>query len=512
MKKTVYLLIVTILAINGISCEDSKGSYDYRDINEVAISGLGTVHSVLYKSDTLKITPELNFTMDEETPGRYEYEWKAVPATGNSNPGGVIANTRNLNYRVELLAGSYYLYLKVKDTETGVLWMNYVPVNVRTEIARGFLLIGEDDMGNSNVDMISMMPADTVVLKQLLDNNGLPPLKGPLRIMYTGAGSPSNDPYVYVWLMTEEGSYYLNTQTFEATTDDNFRNKVYSAYDIPDPFHPVHMISKSRANAMSSNRIMLCGNGYAFISNLMNGDFYPNPVNRINSAPNTFFKLFPFIFSAPGNVSGFILYDNDGHRFLRISTSGTYMTELADSPSDIFPWNQPAGRRLVYGENTMNTTSASSGSSFALLKDTDNSFHIYRFYAYSSVSKLGYFDIKPEIATNLNQASLFAFSSTRTLFFYAVGSKLYAYDYNKGLEKVFEKDFGDEITMIHFDLHANTTYNELYVATYNNTTKGTLQKYILGTNQNILELTPDEKCKWSGLVKVKNMDWRNSSK
>ena len=47
------------------------------------------------------------------------------------------------------------------------------------------------------------------------------------------------------------------------------------------------------------------------------------------------------------------------------------------------------------------------------------------------------------------------------------------------------------------------------MATYNSTTRGTLQKYVLGTDQNTFELKPDEKCKWNGLVKVKDIDWKN---
>ena len=41
--------------------------------------------------------------------------------------------------------------------------------------------------------------------------------------------------------------------------------------------------------------------------------------------------------------------------------------------------------------------------------------------------------------------------------------------------------------------------------------RGTLQKYVLGTDQNTFELKPDEKCKWSGLVKVKDIDWKNGN-
>ena len=55
--------------------------------------------------------------------------------------------------------------------------MNYTSLVVRTEVARGFLLVGDDEDGFVNVDMIAM-PGDTIVLKNLLSNNGLPPMRG----------------------------------------------------------------------------------------------------------------------------------------------------------------------------------------------------------------------------------------------------------------------------------------------------------------------------------------------
>lgn len=57
---------------------------------------------------------------------------------------------------------------------------------------REFLLIGDDEDGFVNVDMIAM-PGDTIVLKNLLSNNGLPPMRGAKSIMYTSAYTASMD-------------------------------------------------------------------------------------------------------------------------------------------------------------------------------------------------------------------------------------------------------------------------------------------------------------------------------
>ncbi|RHR79029.1 PKD-like family lipoprotein [Odoribacter sp. AF15-53] len=513
MKRNIILFVVIALTCGIVACYDDKGSYDYHEVNEVEVDELGDGYSMIFKKDTLKITPKLNFSMDSLNPDRYEYEWKAVPGLSNENPGGIIGTSRNLNYFIELYPGSYSIYLKVRDKQTGLLWMNYTSLTVRTEVSRGFLLVGEDEEGYVDVDMISM-PGDTIVLKSLLANNGLPPMKGARGILYTGAYTASMDPYVKLWVMSEERSYYVNTTTFEGDPLNTFERMVYSSFDMPEEMNPVHFVAKSRAGAMSTNRMVVCDNGYVFMASLYSGDFYANPMNRASKTQDVLFKAYPYIFSAPGYVYGAVLYDTDDNRFLRFGTFDTYSRELSDAAGDVFPWIQPEGRMLWYAENTMDTEGGSSnGNSFALMKDTETGqFHIYKFYAYSSALKRGYYEIKSSLATDLARAELFAFSSKRTLFMYAVGSKLYAYDYNKGYEKLYSMDMGDEITMLKFDLQADGTYNDLYVATYNSATGGTLQKYTLGTDQNTFELKPDERCCWTGLVKVKDMDWRNSTK
>ena len=74
---------------------------------------------------------------------------------------------------------------------------------------------------------------------------------------------------------------------------------------------------------------------------------------------------------------------------------------------------------------------------------------------------------------------------------------------------VLVKDFGDEITMIHSDIQTGS-YVDLYVATYNQTTKGTLHKMVLQNNTNTIEMKEDESLKWKGLSKIKNMSWKNA--
>ena len=132
-------------------------------------------------------------------------------------------------------------------------------------------------------------------------------------------------------------------------------------------------------------------------------------------------------------------------------------------------------------------------------------------YAYgTSPQKIGAYQIKKEIATDFANATMYAFSSTRTVLFYVANNKLYAYDYDPGNEKIYQFDNfgGNEITMIKFDTQIAPDTNALYIATYNAVNKGKLERYVVNTDPNSVTLTVDPASVWHDLIKVKNFSWR----
>jgi hypothetical protein len=209
--------------------------------------------------------------------------------------------------------------------------------------------------------------------------------------------------------------------------------------------------------------------------------------------------------------NGFVWYDEDNERFMRVGSFDATSIPLEDQVDATFPWDQKADHRtLVYAENTFNTDGGSAnGNSFALMKDDNNHFFIYKFYVGTNVEKRGQYAVLP-IATGFDRAKFYAFSSTRTLLFYVVDRDLYAYDYNPGNEKCIKvPGFGtDEITMLKFDTQIDPGVNPLYIATYNASTQGTLQRYGVGTNPDQIEIFPVANSQWNGLLKVTNMSWR----
>jgi len=490
------------------SCFTDKGSYDYHDINEITIEGIAKSYNLVTDVDTLVIDPVI--TMTDGTPtdyNRFEYAWTISKTYFIKD---TICSTKKLVYPVSRETGTFDFYLKIRDKETGILFMQKSSITVGTAYTRGILLIGENKQGFVQAQMLAMVN-DTLFFPDLLKNSGLPQLTGAVDIFHTGESYPK------IWVLTKSGSYYLDVTNMKTSSTSVFRNSVVSSETIPDDINPVNIVprikDKAGNNGVSYYRAVICSNGMVFFAMtlLFGGDYYTNPVNREASDYSKLLKAKPYMFCGLTSFSGILWYDAENERFMKVAGVDNVSTALIDGGTDIFPWNQKGtGRTLVYGENSLNVDGGSSGgNSFAIMKDAAGQSFIYKFYVSSTFQKRGFYQVK-SIATGFLDAKFYAFSSKRTVVFYVYGNDLYAYDYNPGNEKCFKiAGFGtEEITMLKFDTQIEPATNPLYVATYNSTTGGTLRKYTIDTNPNAVTITADPKSNWGGLVKIVNMSWR----
>lgn len=504
--------ILFVFALLISSCSKDLGNYDYHEINDVKITGVNSAYTARRGVDTLRIKPNLSATMDGGDTTRYRYLWMAREGLNIDT----IGRFKDLNYPVTLAPLSYKLYYRIRDKQTGVEWQANADLTIGTPYSRGWMIMGEDEQGFAEAEMLSMQN-DTLLLKNILSESGLPRLREPVSMQHTGGGL---DEYVKLWTMTRSGSYYLDRVTMKATPGNNMSKLLYTSETIdPQTSNPIVIAPQIRTAAgnisTTSYRVMLTKAGDIFAAWLAinGGDFYNNPINRVAAAQNVRIPAAPYLLYSTANMTTVMWYDTVNQRFLNYSNFGLGIasTVLTDAPADPFPWNQAAtGRKLVYAENTRNIDGGSSnGNTFAIMKDPANVHHIYKFYAVATPVKRAAYVVSP-IARDFDKASFYAFSSNRTVVFYAVGNKLYAYDYNPGNERFYEytQTGGDQITMLKFDTQVDYLQNSLYVATYNATTKGTLRRFTVGTNPNIVELTAPLKSSWSGLVKIKDINWR----
>ncbi|MDR6784631.1 hypothetical protein ABIE26_003277 [Pedobacter africanus] len=512
MKRSLNYYILSLLSIVVVSsCSKDLGNYEYNTINELNIKGVKSDYVVKTGIDTLRIKPDIAASLDQADANRYTYFWVLKTGTLAFD---TIGRNKDLEYAVRVNPSTYDLFYRVLDKQTGVTWTANTKITVSTGFSRGLLIMGEDEQGYAEAEMLSMI-TDTVYIPHILSTSGLPRLREPVSLLHTGG----NDRETKLWAFTKTGSYYLDRATMTGTVTNNFSRVLYISEPInPETLHPIALAPQIRtaAGAVGSTfyRAMLTVGGDVFAASpfLTGGDFFNNPVNRVAPNLETRLPAAPYLLYPIGSMSSFMWYDTQNQRFLMFTNfAGNVSSVLADAPNAIFPWNQPAGRSLVYAENTRNTDGGSTqGNSFAIMKDADNTHHIYKFYANgTNPAKRNYYMVKP-IATDFAKADHYAFSSKRTVVFYSVGNKLYAYDYNPGNERSYTiSNIGnDVVTMIKFDTQIDHLTNSLYVATYNSASKGTLRRFMVGSDPNTVELLLQGNSTWSGLVKIKDINWR----
>ncbi len=495
------------------SCAKDLGTYDYNEINDVKIAGVAGAYSARRGVDTLRIVPTLTSTMDSGDSTRYRYLWIVREGLNMDT----IGYSRNLEYPVTLEPLSYKLFYRIRDKQTGVEWQANADLMIGTPFSRGWLIMGEDEQGYAEAEMLSMQN-DTLHLKHILSESGLPKLQEPMSLQHTGGGP---DAYVKLWAMTKSGSYFFDRVTMKSTSASNMTRVLYVSETLdPQTLHPIVIAPQLRtaAGAVSTTnyRVMLTKGGDIFAAFLVinGGDFYNNPINRVATAQEVRIPAAPYLLYATGAMTTAMWYDTVNDRFLNYSGFGfgTSSTVLPDVAGAVFPWNQgTTGRKLVYAENTRNTDGGSTnGNSFTIMKDPANAHHIYKFYANGAAPAKRAAYVVSSIARDFDKANFYAFSSNRTVVFYSVGNKLYCYDYNPGNERFYEYNLtgGDQITMLKFDTQVDHVANSLYIASYNMNTKGTLGRFVVGNNPNVVDLTLAPKSSWSGLVKVKDINWR----
>ncbi len=360
--------------------------------------------------------------------------------------------------------------------------------------------------------MLAMLP-DTLHMKNILSNSGLPPLREPVSLIHTGGTAT----LMKMWVLTKTGSYYLDRATMEGTLSNNFSRLLFISDNIAaEALHPVviapQIIKETGKVGNTSYRGFVTVGGDVFAgAPVLMGDYYNNPVNRVAKDPEVRIPAAPYLLYAINSMSSLMWYDLKNNRFMNITNFlGTTSTVLADD-DDTFPWNQPEGRTIVYAENTRNTDGGSTnGNSFAIMKDADNTHHVYKFYANGTNPTKRAAYVISAMATDFDKADFYAFSSNRSVIFYSVADKLYAYDYNPGFEKIYNfPEFGnDEITMLKFDTQMDHLTNSLYIATYNKQDKGTLRRFKVGTNPDRVEVLLQENSTWDDMIKIKDVNWR----
>ena len=509
------------------SCYKDLGNYDYHEINEVTIGREGfddTTYILKSFVDTLRIMPRIENSILQH-PDNYEYKWVAVGDQFKLGGTWEMGNEKNLVYPLNLPEQDYGIYLHVKDKTTNVVTTRSTVLSLKTVFAEGWLLLGENDSEEVQLDMITMIGNDTIVMKDILKESGLPVLRKPTHLFIRSRDFSHPGE---IQLGTEEGTYKLDLDQLRPIENAHLK---YSFFDIS---------SAGTCVLQDANKL------YSFMYEMIDGRLYydndryggyariGNPTNHYKGDYELFEigdKIGYNLSSSGMTLSAIVAYDETNRRFVfqggGMSASSGYCDSLVDrysSAADLsFSWK--TGLDFV---TTINSRKVGL-SNFTILKAPGASSPAdYYLYAYNitntglGVSYDKKFKKQLTKLTEIDKAEFYASSIANSVIFYTVEGRLYGYNYNTDKLKML-LDFAGEnmketpevITTLWYDRDPwggseDIFYLGLYAPNKPISTGGRLVGYRVKDNPDdmIIEEIPGS-CQ-DGLCRITSMGWKSN--
>lgn len=437
MRVCLHIFAIAVSACL-ISCSRDLGNYEYRPLEGPSVSGIEDSYSVLAFS-RLRIAPD--FGSDIFLTDRYGYEWRTL---GSSQDAEIttVSTDAILDWEVSLPAGSYTLYFKVTDRETGVFWQTESRLEIRETTSEGWMVLCRDESGRVDLEMVSSVTGETY--RNILQSSGLEAPFGPKMIewsFYADRESP-------FYLLTEDLTTRLSRNSF-AWSDQYLLKYEMGVSETPVADCIVDGVGE---------KLMICdGRLYRADCIVGIGLFGPVPSEYVFA---------PFVgvnkCSRSIIVPAYLLFDNEGKRFIAYSPAlGTedlgrneVMYEMngfldflsgmegggavTGNAFDTFP----QGMDLVTMQSSSyDPDNSNMGVIYSVLSD-GTGYYVYGVQlgemwgavqvgdcAYA-VGLSCYADVSD--CDNIMDASCFAFSPLKGAMYYSCGGKLYCVDLNVG--------------------------------------------------------------------------------
>lgn len=504
-----YVKFIIGLAVGSLllnACYEDLGNYNYHPINDVVIADTGFVDTTYLKTsfvDTLRITPVITASLESDF-SKYEYEWVArggSPVKGYSQFD--LGNTLALNYLVELPTDSYTIYFRMKDRATGIIYTKTTSLTVSDIFSIGWLVLGEDNEGYAQLDMVATpYTGDTVVLKNITLDKGLPKLKNPKYIYQVCY--PRKDK---IHLATGDGAYWLDPADYSSGTDCFYSSLFF------DPTVTDRYVLEDIVQLAGSYRCAIVDGKTFSVTSFIESENFGSASNHYKGNYNEFKVGNKIGVNYKERSGSFVFYNMDEKRFVYMSSIQSYCDSLKDTPTDktIFTWK--TGLDYV---TTVNSCYTTSGLTYTLLKDGsgNHSLYAYRISAYYGIIKNAKYELTG--ATHITNAKFFGHSNTNTFLFYTVGSQLYGYDYVRKVEYML-KDFGEEITLykheIHNTLGMSVSTDNFYIGTCDpalpKSASGKLYGFKVLSDVNRISIEPLPGTPWIGLCKIAAISYRD---
>lgn len=456
-----HILCLFALLWGMTGCFDDKGNYDYIPMNNISIGNLPEEISVRANVDTIGVSPVVTSALEgvikADNPD-YSFRYRYVVENGSATDNNQwIVMDSSFVKDMRLFAGmaprKYNCRFSVTDKRTGVETSASFKLNVGDVLREGWMILCDEGSEQKvRLDMIGVLSEnDEVVAYDLLSSRGLPDIRQASSIGWeptTLIGGEDN-----IWIMTKEGSYGLDPETFETGEEYNMR---YGFGDLREDKRP-QFLSYTKKYRLT---IDAQGDGY-YLNRGNNGAVFEFPFNTLETGTNPQFKLAPWIATDPSIKDwsrGYsaVVYDMTNRRFLEWSEKNSMRClEIADPIGTGRKFSYKTNKELVY----MEMTTFNGYTIYAILKDAQGKYSLNSFVMNTSWGTRTSFSQRDSLALpfdNLAKARCFAFSSTLPYMFYAVDNVVYEFNMDtKDCKAVFTlEDEGtrEEITLLKFNL------------------------------------------------------------
>ena len=500
-----FIYAVVLILVSG--CFSDLGNYDYVEINEVSISDAGfeDAYDVRREKDRLQITPQISFSEEgADNQERYTYEWVAVGQHFNRGERFVIGTERNLDYVVTLQAEEYILYFKVKDLETDIVFSKDVPLYVRSTTTLGWILGGEDENGNGQVDMVSISNNILYIKNALTFNEGLS--LGPVENVWIDNDEWTSDDRLYVSAST--GAYKFDRTDFIGSPYTSLRYS-YAFYDAQAPYRMTDsqkvsdkrhvVIVDSKAYIVSSDSGMI-GNSFCTYDNISEFEVADKMICNHTDVQG---------------IRTFMFFDRISRKFCYISgLTVKEMQTMGDADGDLWSWDTmkdfPQGLDMVTAVNSF----FSNGQAMAVMSDpAAGDCWIYCMTAPRSGAPVKNTRVKVDVSLTpgFKESPGYVLTANHGHVIYACGSSLYGYNFRKTPhECTLLKELDAPVTCLKADIETGEKYKDVfYVATYDDgePRSGKLYKYKVADDPDRIAVDELEIMD-EGFLKVRSMCYK----
>ncbi len=491
-----YILVLLCLTAVFYGCKKDKGTYTYHDVAVPVIdpAALAAVYNV-ERNDNLLINPKITFSGDTSN---LTYQWLVYvksPSSYTVGPPTVISTQRNLNKKMEIAPGNYYLELIITDKSNDVKINSRTFLNVLALMESGWLVLHTKN-NESDVDFITNNNLLAGTAAKWVKNMALTQTGAKLKGegQFIGFSRQSNSIFNWITVGTDQEIKRFQGFTFAllGTNGQLFRRPQAEFSFV------THLNNSSNELLIDKNgQLQTLSSGTTAGDALYGGAFYGD------------YRLAPYIVFNDFSSYGALVYDQKYQKFLYTTqtlnalTFYQFRTSATTTPPQAFnPFN--VGKEMLFMDRGFNKYA------YAFFKDNPgNGRYLYilnQTLADAGTLAVAAYDLTamPEIQS----AKFFQIGDVGNVALYATEKTIYKYDYSGSQQAavVFSGIPANEVItcMKIFKNTGFTTTNNsvLYVATWDGT-QGKLYELAMNVASGAVTSTPLNV--YEGFGKIKDM-------